>query len=81
VEEAQVTIRYKYEVSGTASGGQTWTSSGEVTMEKEGAFWLVPDRAMREAFMQLTDGRAVYGLPGVGCKGPYTFLRLAIERV
>jgi hypothetical protein len=81
VEEAEVTIRYKYEVSGTAAGGQTWAASGEVAVEKEGAFWLVPDKAMREAFIQLTEGRAVYGQPGVGCKGPYTFLRLAVERV
>lgn len=76
-----MTIRYRYEVSGTAAGGQTWTTKGHVDTEQEGEFSLVPDAVMRLSFAQLTKGLAVYGLPGVGCKGPYTFLRMLVERV
>jgi hypothetical protein len=74
-------ITYTYEVSGTASGGQTWTTKGHVEREKEGEFAQVPETVMRLSFAQLTQGQAIYGLPGVGCKGPYTFRRMLIERV
>jgi hypothetical protein len=72
--------KYTYEVQGTAADGQTWTTSGTVEMRREGDFALVPDIAMRLSFAQLTKGQAVYGLPGVGCKGPYVLLRLLVER-
>jgi hypothetical protein len=75
-----VTITYKYLVSGTAADGQTWTVTGVIENMLEGDFALVPDAAMRTAFEKLTRGRAIYGRPGVGCEGPYTFTRLTIER-
>jgi hypothetical protein len=34
---------------------------------------------MSEIFQQLTEGKAVYGQPGVGCKGPYTIKKIVIE--
>jgi hypothetical protein len=37
--------------------------------------------AMEETFRQLTNGRAVYGEPGVGCRGPYGIRSLLIEEV
>jgi hypothetical protein len=80
MEEAQVSITYTYEVSGVAAGGQTWTTTGTILSAKAGNFALVPDEVMRLSFEQLTNGKAVYGLPGVGCKGPYAFTRMLIER-
>lgn len=72
-------VRYRYEVRGTAQGGQTWTSSGHVETAKSGDFPRVMDTAMRLSFVQLTNGQAVYGQPGVGCKGPYGISRMLIE--
>jgi hypothetical protein len=34
---------------------------------------------MKRAFITLTTGRAVYGQPGVGCKGPYSTKMMMIE--
>jgi hypothetical protein len=72
--------RYRYEASGMAADGQTWTTTGVVEVPREGDFPQVPEMAMRASFLQLTRGQAVYGNPGMGCDGPYTFLRLLIER-
>jgi hypothetical protein len=73
-------VRYTWEVSGTAADGQTWTTSGSVATEREGEFFSVPGEVMRLSFIELTDGRAVYGSPGLHCRGPYSFTRLLIER-
>lgn len=65
---------YAYAVEGTAADGQTWKAAGKVT-----CLWhQVFDLAMREAFEELTGGRAVYGKPGVGCKGPYDITAMHI---
>jgi hypothetical protein len=72
-------MRYSWQVCGTASQGQTWEATGTAETEKLGDFMMVPDRAMRDAFTQLTQGKAVYGKPGVGCSGPYRVTRLLIE--
>jgi hypothetical protein len=69
---------YTYEVSGTAAGGQTWKVTGEVE-GRPGDFPKVPDAALRNAFDSLTEGKAVFGQPGVGCNGPYVLTRLLIE--
>jgi hypothetical protein len=75
--------RFNYTVVGGAAhdnviGGQTWTVEGvlEATM---GDFMDLSERAMRAAFEQLTQGKAVYGKPGVGCRGPYRIILLKIE--
>ena len=72
-------MKYSYQVSGTASQGQTWEATGTAETENLGDFMLVPEMAMRDAFMQMTQGKAVYGKPGVGCSGPYRITRLVIE--
>jgi hypothetical protein len=74
-----MTIRYQYHLEGGAAGEQTWSASGIIQIEKAGDFAEVPDRAIRETFLKLTTGKAVYGRPGVGCKGPYSIKRLVIE--
>ena len=70
-----------YAVSGSAVDGQTWEAIGKVVTEKSGDFALVPDMAMRAAFLQLTQGKAIYGKPGIGCRGPYHITRLIVEEV
>jgi hypothetical protein len=63
-------MRYDYVITGTAANGQTWTTRG--TVEAESASFLdTPLMAMQESFESLTQGKAVYGQPGVGCRGPY----------
>jgi len=71
---------YRYTISGEAADGQTWEVSGTLSIA-QGDFALTFDMAMREAFERLTSGKAVYGKPGVGCRGPYRFLRYSIEAV
>lgn len=66
-----------YLVSGSASDGQTWEVRGEVRSEFSDA-WTT---AMRDAFDRLTDGKAVFGYPGMGgCRGPYDVHRVVIEQ-
>jgi hypothetical protein len=66
---------------GSAADGQTWTTSGAIVTANAGEFTGVPTRAMLESFKQLTKGNAVYGKPGLGCRGPYSMKRLVIEDI
>lgn len=68
---------YKFEIEGTGANDQTWITMGTVACEFHDVF----DSAMEETFQQLTDGKAVYGKPGVGCRGPYKIDRVAIVKV
>jgi len=67
---------YDVTMEGTAAHGQTWKCSAII----EGELTSVFDMAMEEVFHQLTDGRAIYGKPGVGCNGPYNIKRVLIEQ-
>lgn len=71
---------YKYAVSGTGAGEQTWQIDGQIQAEA-GNLPSVFDQAMRETFGALTSHKAVFGQPGVGCSGPYRITRLLIEMV
>lgn len=68
--------RYTYQVKGTTAEGQTWTTEGAVECEWHAVF----DRAMRETFQKLTQGEAVFGHPGLGCRGPYDITEMRILR-
>jgi len=68
---------YTYTAEGTAAGGQTWKTSGTIHCD----FFNTLFHATRDSFDQLTQGKAVYGQPGVGCQGPYDVTRIVIERV
>jgi hypothetical protein len=74
-------MKYRYEITGSAAGGQTWISTGEIETRAAGDFPTVPGLAMEQSFMKLTNGEAVYGLPGVRCDGPYGITRMVIEKV
>jgi len=54
---------------------------GTVEVATPGNFHAVPALAMKQAFQQLTDGKAVFGNPGVGCVGPYHITRMLLEVV
>lgn len=71
---------FNYTVEGTANGGQTWTTSGAVQITNE-AIDTTMHLILRDSFDQLTRGKAIYGLPGVGCKGPYDIYKIVIEQV
>lgn len=69
---------YKWSMSGTAAQGQTWATEG--TLEKSaGEFSTLLFDAMAETFQRLTQGKAVFGQPGVGCRGPYAVKRFTVE--
>jgi len=76
-----MTYRYKFEVAGSGADERTWTASGEITIDKLGDFPDVPMQALRQAFMQVTSGKAVFGQPGKGCRGPYQIHRLVLDWV
>jgi hypothetical protein len=62
---------YCYTIEGTDHSGNTWSTTGSVT----GEFMDCLSNAFRDSFMQLTRGKAIYGNPGVGCRGPYKVTR------
>jgi hypothetical protein len=74
-------MKYNYEIYGKAAGGQTWSTKGSIEQEQLGDFPSVPTQALIDSFNQLTEGKAVYGQPGLGCEGPYTIKRMLIEQV
>ena len=71
-------MKYKYEISGTSADGQSWETKGEVLAAD---FIGVTDAAAFDSFTQLTEGKAVFGKPGVGCRGPYKITRYVLELV
>jgi len=68
---------YKFEIKGVARNAQTWTTQGIFQCDLNEAF----DTAMRDSFLQLTNGKAVYGQPGKSCQGPYDIISVKIEQV
>ncbi len=62
---------YYYAIEGADATGNTWVTTGAV----EGEFMDCLTSAFRDSFQQLTRGKAIYGKPGVGCRGPYTVTR------
>jgi hypothetical protein len=72
------TTLYSYRLCGTASDGQTWRVLGTIELTP-GDFASAFAKAMRDGFAQLTLGKAVYGKPGVGCRGPYKITHLSLD--
>jgi hypothetical protein len=68
---------YHYVIHGSAADGQTFTLDGVMSCEFEDAQYV----AMQAGFEQLTQGKAVFGKPGVGCKGPYDIDSILITQV
>jgi hypothetical protein len=68
---------WKFEVGGTAADGVAWHTSGtcEATVTE---LW---DRVMAHSFHALTSGKAIYGKPGLACKGPYEIKKVVVEQI
>lgn len=64
-------LTYDFEVKGTAAGEQEWTTTGTVETQNAGEFPQMLNLALMQSFQNLTQGKAVFGKPGVGCRGPY----------
>lgn len=67
----------EYTIEGTNAGGQTWTTKGRV----EADYPECLQAAMRDSFRQLTRGKAVFGQPGVGCRGPFKIIRFELVTI
>lgn len=67
---------WRFKVEGLGAEGATFETSGATLCEFHDAFNI----AMEETFHQLTHGKAVYGSPGVGCRGPYDIRKVTIEQ-
>jgi hypothetical protein len=68
---------YYFNFTGTAAQGQTWEAMGTV-WDNNNDLPAAFNEAMRQAFMDLTRGRAIYGKPGLGCNGPYEIDRIVM---
>lgn len=69
--------KYKFRVNGIMANGVAWSSTGEVECSFPDLFTTVVERT----FDDLTNGRAVFGQPGVGCRGPYDISEIHMERL
>jgi hypothetical protein len=72
-------ITYEYMISGFGANDQTWETSGTISVDKQGEFTEAVQKAMMASFQKLTNGKARYGKPGVGCNGPYRVTKMILE--
>jgi hypothetical protein len=68
---------WHFTIAGAGADGSTFETSGTLHCELAETF----DNALCDTFEHLTQGRAVFGKPGVGCRGPYDIHRVTIEQV
>jgi hypothetical protein len=73
-------IVYAFTIEGKAADEQTWTVTGKLVAANEGQFPDMLHRAQLAAFHDLTQGKAIYGKPGAGCRGPYQITRFELKR-
>jgi hypothetical protein len=68
---------WKFEAGGLTADGVAWHTSGEI----EAVVTEVWERVMVHSFHALTNGKAIYGKPGVACKGPYEIKKVVVEQI
>jgi len=68
---------YQYSIEGTDGNGQVFTLGGTVRCVWDDLLHAVT----ADAYNELTGGRAIFGKPGVRCRGPYDFHTILIEQV
>lgn len=68
---------YRFTISGHGAEGATFEATNSLLCEFADTF----QEAMIDTFRQLTNGKAIYTSPGVGCRGPYTIKRVLIEEL
>jgi hypothetical protein len=74
-------IKYNYQMDGEAAAGQSWITNGIIELPTPGEFVRLSELALRDSFQKLTNNKAVYGKPGLGCVGPYKIRKLVLELV
>lgn len=72
---------YRCTVEGSAADGQTWRTESTVSIGSPGQFMELFTYCMRASFEQLTSGKAQFGRPGVGCRGPYRIRKFVLEEL
>jgi hypothetical protein len=70
---------YQYKITVTGAGEQAWSTEGTLFVAS-GDFATAVGNILRHTFLQLTEGKAVFGQPGVGCQGPYEITELTFKR-
>lgn len=68
---------FSYEVKGTTAEGVAWQTAGTVVCELP-EVWVA---VINHTFLDLTRGKAVFGRPGLGCKGPYEVHEVTVKRI
>ena len=68
---------WTYQVLGNDANGNSWATSGTVQSEFSSVFTKV----MVQTFHALSHGKAIYGKPGLACKGPYDIKSFRVEQV
>jgi hypothetical protein len=71
--------RFLYTVAGIAADGQTWNCADAVEVETDKQFVETVNKVLRDCFVKLTKGEAVFGRPGLGCSGPYRVTAMNIK--
>jgi hypothetical protein len=70
--------QYSYRMTGTAAQGQTWETTGTIELPA-GEFPTCAGVALQDSFIKLTNGKAVFGHPSLGCSGPYSIAEFAVQ--
>jgi len=70
------TRTYRWNISGVDANLNAYHTSGVANHDTDRHLLEVMAQALQESFEQLTEGRAQFGKPGVGCKGPYTIIAM-----
>jgi len=68
-------VTYRWIISGYDGEGYSWKTKGEIEASD---FQTALTNARRDSFLLLTQGKAEYGHPGLGCSGPYRITNLAL---
>ena len=61
---------YRWSISGLDGNDNAFYTHGTVTCD----FPAIVNEALAQSFDQLTNGKAIFGMPGLGCKGPYKIM-------
>jgi hypothetical protein len=72
---------FTFHVTGIDGNRQKWSFEGRTSDSGIGGFVAMTDVVMEKVFLALTEGRALYGKPGVACSGPYQIRTLRIEEI
>lgn len=70
---------FTYEVVYHGADGQSAICTGSIEVEP-GDFQQALIQVMRRSFLQITQGKATYGQPGKGCRGPYQITRFLLQQ-